>query len=60
MPCEDGLGACPPMSRSLAAGDLSKDLDCAFKANGQRDPLMFAQFVGLLRDEGLHGCYILD
>jgi hypothetical protein len=30
---KDELGAYPPMPRSLATGDLSKDLDCAFKAN---------------------------
>jgi hypothetical protein len=57
---KDELGAYPPMPRSLATGDLSKDLDCAFKANGQRGPLMFAQSVGLMRDDDLRGCYILE
>lgn len=34
---KDNLGLLPPMSRLLGTGDLSKDLDCVSRANGEED-----------------------
>ena len=54
------LGVWSPKSCSLATGDLSKGLDCASRANGQRDPSMLAQSAGLMINRDLRGCYILE